>query len=111
MNIDIVNKMVSNKLKVNETVVAKIHLHYWKSIKEHIYSYNPQPINIANICVLHASKILVKNAILKQIYKIRAIKKSQRYSEDSALRDAALAKYYKDLRKFIAMRKTNKYTN
>lgn len=111
MNIEIVNKQVSKNLNIDEKKVALINKFYWSRIKEHIYSYNPNPVNIENICVLYPAPWLVKKSILYYINLIRKIKKSKRFAENSLKREGYINNYKEYVRNFLKLRKQNKFTN
>ncbi len=102
MNIDIVNKQVSRKLGINEKKVTLVNKFYWDCIKQHIYSYNPNPVNIDSVCVLYPAHWLIKDAILHYVAKIRKLKKKNSLITET---------YNVMLRHFWNMRKVNKFTN
>lgn len=111
MNIDIVNKQVSEKLGVSEKKVAIINKFYWRSIYDHLYSYDPRPLNIENVCVLYTDKYLIKKQILLYIRRIRNIQHSVKFKVYSPLRITYIDSYKEMLRKLWALRKKQKYTN
>lgn len=111
MNIDIVNKQVAKKLEIKEADVKLINNFYWGSIKEHLYNYDPQPLNIDGICVLHPEKKLVKKAILKYIHRIRTIRKSKKFRSGSAKSKAYIERYKLYVKDFYNLRKYHKFTN
>lgn len=111
MNIDIVNKRVSNKLNINEKKVAQINKFYWRSVYDHFYSYNPQPVNIDYVCVLYPDKWLLKKAIKRYIQKIRATIVSKRFKPVSGVREYYIEYYKGILIKLLKVRKHHKYTN
>lgn len=111
MNIDIVNKQVSNKLGIDEKKVALVNKFYWSRIKEHIHSCNPDPVNIESICVLYPDKYLVKKAILYYVTKIRIIKTSKKFRPDSEKQIEHIKSYTGNIKKFWAIRKTKKFIN
>lgn len=111
MNIDIANKDVSKKLGINEKKVAKVTDFYWSLNLEHIYKYNPQPLNIENICVLYPDQWLLKNYINKTINTIRKIRKGFKYNVNSPKYNSIMEHYYNVLRNYLKIRKHYKYTN
>lgn len=111
MNIEIVNKQISTKLNLSERDVEQINKFYWQRIKQHIYNYNPAPLNISNICVLYPMGKLNKKLIQYVIKKIRYTRISKRFSPTSNRRLIYIDNYNKILRKLLAMRKYNKFTN
>lgn len=111
MNIDIINKQVAAELNLPLKDVTLINKYYWQRIRQHVYSYNPRPLNIMNVCVLFHTKQLNKKAIKLTIKKLRSILKSRRFKEGSPKRLAYAENYRKQLRHLLAIRKYNKYTN
>ena len=111
MNIDIVNKQVSKKLGMAEKTVASINQFYWNKVREHIYSYSPQPVNVENLFVLHPDKYLLKHAINNIIVILRKTMVSPKYKDNSVKREALLEGHKKALRNFLKIRKINKFTN
>ena len=111
MNIDIVNTHVASKLNAKVEDVKLVNKFYWDSINNHLYSFNPAPINIDGICVLYAHPFLLKKAILKYIHMIRKTRRSTKFKPDSILRKAYIEKQLKMLIGFLKIRKHNKFTN
>lgn len=111
MNIDIVNKQVAEKLGIKEKKVQQINAFFWRNVADHIYGYNPQPVNIENICVLYPNKYKIKKEIYKYINKLRAIKSSRKFREGSPKFLSYVEQYSKMLRGFLKLRKENKFTN
>lgn len=111
MNIDIVNKQVSLKLGVKEDDVAMVNKFFWKKAKEHIGSYNSNPFNIQNVCVIYPDKYKVKGQIIAHIAMIRNIMVSKKYSENSGNRDAAIGRLKVELKRIWDIRKKYKWTN
>jgi hypothetical protein len=111
MNIDLVNKEVSKKLSIKEKHVSLVNSFYWRSIYEHIYRYDERPINIQGVCVLYITEWTVKKRLVELISKIRRIKKSTRYKENSFKKSDIIRKYNETLKKVWDIRKKNKYTN
>lgn len=111
MNIEIVNKQVSTELGIKESDVELVNKFYWQRIKKHIYDYNPLPINIMNVCVLYPTASLNKKQIKATIKRIQYTRISKRFKEGSKVRDGYLQNYNVILRKLIAIRKYNKFTN
>lgn len=111
MNIDIVNRQLSNEFDIAEKEVARITNFYWQNIKQHIYSYNPTPINVPNLFVLYPDKYLLKHVIREYILKIRKVQSSKVFIKDSIKQLSTIEKYKKVLRKFLQIRKSNKFTN
>lgn len=111
MNIDIVNKQVAKKLNIKEADVKLINNFYWGGIKQHLYDYNPQPLNIDSICVIHPEKKLVKKAILKYIQRVRRIRNSKKFKAGSAKSTLYIETYKKYIKNFYNLRKYHKFTN
>ena len=111
MNIDIVNRQVSNKLKIKESKVALVNKFYWRSIYDYFYSYNEKPLNIDNICVFYDDKWLVKKYIKYLINKIRKTKVSPKFRENSPIREKYIERYKEILKSLWALRKIHKYIN
>lgn len=111
MNIDVVNKQVSKQLSLEEKKVALINAFYWQRIKQHIFDYNPTPINIENLCVIYPDKWLVHNAIKRYIYKLRNLHKSPRFTIGSIKHKSYIENNNKVLRGLLKLRKDNKFTN
>lgn len=111
MNIDIVNKDVSKKLNIDEKEIEAVNKFYWRKVYDHFYSYNPNPINIIDLCVFYPDKYIIKNRILDIIKRIRIVRDSPKYKKISAIRDRTLDAYYKELNGLLKIRHHNKYTN
>lgn len=111
MNIDIINKQVAKQNNIPLKDVEFVNKFYWQRIRQHIYSYSPYPINITNIGVLFHNKSLNKRNIELTIKKIRGVRKSRRYKENSLRRQMVIDNYNIMLRKLLALRKYYKYTN
>lgn len=111
MNIDIVNKQVSKKLDIRESKVKLVNAFYWKSIREHIYSFNPKPVNIEFVCVFYPSRTSIKRAIGYYIKRIRSLQVSKRFKEVSLVRTGMIERHIATLKGFLKIRKDNKYTN
>lgn len=111
MNIDIVNKQVANDLGIAENKVKLINSFYWRSIYEHLYSYSSSPVNIEQICVLYPNKYLIKKAIYMYIFKLKNLRNSKKFKEDSPKKQSYEEIYKATLRKFLKLRKDNKFTN
>jgi hypothetical protein len=109
MNIDIVNKQVSKKLGLKEKDVTLVNYFFWNKIYEHLYMYNPNPVNIKNVCVLYPDKYLLKHETLKIIKSLRFLKK--RKIESLLLKNGFIETKKKLLRHALSIRKANKYTN
>lgn len=112
MNIDIVNQHISEKLNIPLKDVKAINQFYWQSIRNHIYKYNPSPLNISNICVFYVAPRPLKKEIIRIIKNLRKIKASKRYRVvNSTKREDYLAYYNKALRGMLSVRKYYKFTN
>lgn len=111
MNIEIVNKQVADTLNLKEKDIELVNKFYWQRIKQHIYSYDPRPINIMNVCVLYPTAYLNKKQIKLFIKRIRYTLTSKRFKPESKVREAYLENYKKVLRKLLAIRKYNKFVN
>lgn len=111
MNIEIVNKQIATKLNMPERDVEQINKFYWQRVKQHIYDYNPAPLNISNVCVLYPTAKLNKKMIQLIIKKIRYTRISKRFSPTSNIRLMYIDNYNKVLRKLLAIRKHHKFTN
>lgn len=109
MNIDVVNSKVSKKLEIDEKIVALVNKYYWNRIKEHIISYNPNPVNIYNIAVIYPSKNLIKRQILSIIKKLRELLNSETRSDE--VKKRIIDKEREKLRNLLKIRKHNKFTN
>lgn len=111
MNIDVVNKQVANKLNIKEADVRLINKFYWQQVRQHIYNYDPQPLTLTNICVIHPNKKLIKKAILKYIGRIRRIRNSKKFKAGSVRLQTYIERYNGYIRNFYKMRKYHKFTN
>lgn len=112
MNIDIVNQHVSEELGIPLKNVKLVNSFYWRAIKDHVYNYNPQPLNISNICVFYIAPVPLKRQIFRLIKTLRSLKESKKYRKNnSPRRDAYMSFYGKALRNMLIIRKYNKYTN
>lgn len=111
MNIDIVNKELSNKLGIKESKIALVNKFYWDKVKKHISSYSDQPINISKVCVIYPDKYLLKKRIFRMIKIIRCIKKSKRFTENSDKQIEYIENSKVILRKYLKIRKDCKFTN
>jgi hypothetical protein len=111
VNIDIINKQVSKSLGIKETDVTQINKFFWRSVYDHIYSYNPMPVNIPNVCVIYPNPYYNKQEINRYIQAIRKLKFNKRYKEGSLMRQKAIEEIKGRLRKSLNIRKVNKWTN
>ena len=111
MNIDIVNKHVADKKGMKETKVRLINQFYWRQVYNHLYSFNSQPVNIENVCVLYPNKYMIKKAIRLYIRKIRNVQTGGKFKEGSVKQLDYLEKYKTTLRGYLKLRKENKFTN
>lgn len=111
MNIDIINKEVSNSLDIKERKVKLVNDFYWGKIYDHIASYNEDPINIFGICTIHPDKYLVRRCINKSIIILRKLLKSNKYKPDSELRAKYVSDLQNSIRKYLSLRKKCKFTN
>lgn len=111
MNIDIVNKQVSINTGMKESEVAQINKFFWRSVYDHIYSYNPMPVNIPNVCVIYPNAYYNKKEINRYIQAIRKLRFNKRYKPDSKMRASAIEEIQGRLRKVLNIRKVNKWTN
>lgn len=111
MNIDIVNKQVSTKLGILEKKVELVNKFYWRSIYDHLYSYDPRPLNIENVCVFNVDKYYLKKNINIYIRRIRRIRHSVKFKEYSNLRPVYIESYNIMISKLWKLRKQKKYTN
>ena len=111
MNIDIINKQVSNNLKIKETKVKLVNSFYWSCIYRHLYDYNSSPLNIDYICVLYPDKYLLKKVIKLYINKIRFIRTSPKFRSGSVKQTNYIKTYSNALKWFLKLRKENKFTN
>lgn len=111
MNIEIVNKQVSEKCGIQERKVELVNKFYWRSIYDHLYSYDPRPINIENVCVLHVERWRLKKAILLYVKKIRNTLASTKFKVDSPKRIVYLERYRSLLGKLWRLRKQKEYIN
>lgn len=111
MNIDIVNKQVSKATGIDEKEVALVNKFYWQRIKQHIYSYNPAPVNIPNICVIYPDMWMLKKAILYYIHRMRSLSTSRKYKAGSVKHEDMKESTQKVFRHLWQMRKQLKHTN
>lgn len=111
MNIDIVNKQVADKLKLKESKVRLINQFYWQQIYQHLYSYDPLPVNIENVCVFYPHKKRIKETILLYVKKLRKIKTSKKFRPNSPTHQKYILLYTTYLKHFWALRKYHKFTN
>lgn len=111
MNIDIINKELSNELNINEKDIALVNKFYWDSISNHISSYSEFPVNISGICVIYPDKYLIKTKILQHIKIIKSIEISKKYKEDSEKKKEHIEMAKRYLRLYWKLRKKCKYTN
>lgn len=111
MNIDIVNRQVSEKLGVPEKKVALLNKFYWRSVYDHLYSYDQRPLNVENVCVFYVDKRSLKKQILLYIKRIRTIRHSVKFKVYSKLRPIYIEGYKDMIRKLWRLRKEKQYTN
>lgn len=111
MNIDVVNKQVSQKLGITEGRVAKVNKFYWQAIRNHIYSYDARPVNIENVCVIHPTAFLTKKYIKYYIRLLRNLSVSKRYIIGSEKHTNIMNTYRNNLRGYWQIRKANKFVN
>lgn len=111
MNIDMVNAAVVNNSDYNKKVVELVNSYYWGRVKEHIMSYDPNPVNIDYVCVLYANKHYIKKEILSLIDRIRKLRVNKNFKEDSIKKQAIEEGYKKHIRGLLKIRKHYKYTN
>lgn len=111
MNIDIVNKVVADKNNVKVDRVELINKFYWKKIKNHLYEFDPQPLNIEYVCVIYPNKYYLKKEILKTIAQIRGIRVSPKFKDSSIKKESYIANLEHYLKGLLSIRKYHKYTN
>ena len=111
MNIEVVNRQISKDLKIAESKVTIVNKYYWQKVYNHLYSYDPQPINIENVCVIHPEQWLLKKNIYLYINRLRALKVNKRFKEGSVMRESYIEKNKQVLRNYLKLRKHYKYTN
>ena len=111
MNIDIINTQVAMQTGLPEAQVKLINSFYWRKIYEHLYSYDPQPLNIENICVLYPNKHLVKKFLLTHIGYLRNADHNKRYIEGSVKHQGYITRIKNLIAAAWQIRKTNKFTN
>lgn len=111
MNIDIVNKLVAQKNGLKETKVRLVNQFFWRQVYNHLYSFDSQPINIENVCVLYPDKYLIKKAIKLYIRKIRNVHDGSKFNFGSPKQLLYLDSYRAVLRGYLKLRKENKFTN
>lgn len=111
MNIDIVNKIVSNKLGISTEKVSLVNKYYWDCIKNHFYDFNPNPVNVDHVCVFYPNKYHLKAQILDTIRLIRRLDEGKKYSYQSHNKKIYRESLEKVLRGLLNIRKQNKFTN
>lgn len=111
MNIDIVNRQVADRLDLKESKVRLINQFYWRQVYNHLYSFDSQPVNIENVCVLYPNKYSVKRAIKLYINKIKSVKFGTKFKPSSPKQLLYLDSYRSILRGYLRLRKENKFTN
>lgn len=111
MNIEIVNKQVANKLQMKESDVSLINKFFWSHVKDAVYTYTPNPININNVCVIYPTAYHTKKQLYYYINGIRKLRRSNRYKPDSAMRIKRIEEFKTYIRKIWAIRKQNQWTN
>lgn len=111
MNIDIVNRIVSKNTNISKEKVELVNKFYWDAVKNHIYSYNPSPLNIRGICVIFPNKYLLKKNILELIHNLRSLRKGEKYSKLNSSKEKYEENICNEIRKLLSIRKYHKYTN
>lgn len=111
MTIDYINKKIAAKTGISEKEVAAVNKFYWNKVKEHIYEYNPNPVNINNLCVIYPNKHHVKRHLLKSIDMLRYFDNNKRYKKGSPAYKRRKDYLVKRIRALLKIRKENKFTN
>jgi hypothetical protein len=111
MNIDIVNKQVSEKLGVPEKKVVLINTYFWRCVYDHFYGYDSRPLNIENIGVFYQDKWLIKKQLKKYIGRLKTIRNSIKFKKSSSQRTIYINTYQTIVRKLLKLRRTHKFTN
>lgn len=111
MNIDVVNKQVSEECGIKEKDVALINAFFWQRIRKHIQSYNPQPINIENLFVIYPDQWLLKGAIRQYIGRLRSLGTTKKFIIGSVKHTNYTENLRIVLRNFLKLRKHYKFTN
>lgn len=107
MNIDIINTQIVNDTGLSVEQVESVNKFYWRKVRDHIYDYNPQPLNIDYVCVLMPHKKLVKHHLKEAINKLRYLKKNS----DFNLREERMHTHSIFVNNLLKMRKYHKQTN
>jgi len=111
VNIDVINTQVAKQLGLKEAQVKLINQYYWRRVYDHLYTYNENPVNIENVCVLYPQKYFIKNNIEKFIKKLRKLKRSKKFKKDSPKYLDFKKSSENHLRGFLRIRKALKFTN
>lgn len=85
-NINVVNKIVANELKIDEKLVEKINKAYWGEIRKNLSTISESPIHIKKIGTIDSSPYKTNKHILSLIRKLRRVEASQKYIEANKLK-------------------------
>lgn len=101
--------MVADKLKIDAKIVEKVNKTYWKEIVKSLTSVTEQPIHIKKIGTIEASPYKTSAYIRYLLFKIRRIKASTKYTEETRERliretKEALTKLLKKHNQFATQR-------
>ena len=107
-NIDVINKLVSKKLNIDEQTIKKVNNFYWSKVNKHIVEFNDQPINLMHIGYIRTSKLLIRNKIKAIIKKLRNFKNHNK-EELSPRALKALSNWEKKFKKLWHLRNNTEY--
>lgn len=96
---------------MSEKDVTLVNYFFWNSCASHFKSYNPEPLNIQNICVFYHNRYMLKRAILKYVMRLKKLKRCKYFNNGSIKKKNISDSYIKVLRLFLKIRKHHKYIN
>lgn len=101
-NIDIVNKIISKKLSIDEKTVAKINKFYWKTIRRKLSSLESTSIFVKGFATFTLSRYNLRKEIQTTIERIRATPNSTKLKQ--VTKDLYIIILYERLKKLVVLR-------
>jgi hypothetical protein len=82
-NLQIINKLLAKERGWNENLIESVNSFFWKELRRKLSGFESTSIAIKHIGTITTSKRKLDYLIRKLIYKIRNIRKSNRYKEST----------------------------
>ena len=85
-NVDVVNKIISEKTNIEEKTVKSVNQYFWKCIRQKMVSAESTAISVKGLCTFHISRYNLNKHIHIIISKIRRLRNAVFYKEHTKLK-------------------------